>query len=328
MEPLKKFFTIVGELGAGIFQPRNSFLFSRSLLFWVIVLSVILIPFFARFISNITSPENEVQLLRKPDSLLAEVGDLKIYKTDVEKLALETYSKDAIDEKVLKTYLNILIERSVMDLEAINLGIVVAETEINDVIIAEGEQDTEKVRSKVFYKLLKQKLMGQIISSRTAHVVEYWTPAKINPEIETDTDNPLYETQRAQGKEALTLIEQKLLRDGGDILDATRTVLAQNNFKELEEIIAVNGLRLSKVTNEVELRKPYTFTTKDQEVMGVEFFEALFSMQTGDVKTIFREGNSAGKLYQVINSSQGNYSTYEQWLSNRGQELVKIKVNL
>ena len=312
----------------GIFQPRNPFLFSRSLLFWVIILSAVSIPFFARYVSNIANPENEFQILKQPDLVLAEIKKQKIYKSDVQKLALETYEKSAIDEKVLKTYLDIQIERTLMDMEAVNLTISVSDREVGDEIIAQGDQDTPKTRAKYFYKLLKEKILKQVISSRTAQVVEYWTPSTVNPEVASDADNPHYKIQRDQGKEALELIEQDLITNGRDLLDTTRTILAANNFKELEEIIAVNGLRLSKVSNEVELRKPYTFTTKDQEVMGIEFFEALFNMKNGDVRTVFREGNSAGKLYQVTNSSQGNYSTYEQWLNTRKDELVRIKVNL
>lgn len=314
-------------MSTGIFSPQNSLLFTRSLFFWVIIIAIIVLSGLTIYrLNNINSSSSQKpSIMGVPDEIMADVGNQKIYKNDVEKLALETYQRDAITEEVLRTYLNVAIERALLDQEAVKLNIIIPDDQVLNELISEQLEDNQKNRNKIFYKQLKTKILEQLISSRTAHVVEYWTPSVGNPEVEGEDVNPKYKLQREQGRLVLPLIEQKL-NETPDILDATREVMSENNFPELAEIIAVNGLRLSKVTDEVELRTPYTFTTKDQQVMGIEFFEALFNLQSGETQVIFRDENSAGKLYQVINSSQGNFNTYDQWLIQRKEESVKVRI--
>ena len=327
MNPIKKLFTILGELSTGIFSPQNSLLFTRSLFFWVVLIAIIVLSGLTFYrINNANKSANQnPSIMGVPDEIMAEVGNQKIYKNDVERLALETYQRDAITEEVLRTYLNVAIERALLDQEAVRLNIIIPDNEITQIIVDEDLIDNQKNRDKIFYRELKAKMLEQIISSRTANVVEYWTPSVGNPEVASEKDDPKYKLQREQGQKALPLIEQKL-NETPDMLDATREVFAEHDFKELEEIIAVNGLRISKVTDEVELRTPYIFTTKDQQVMGIEFFEALFNLQNGETQVVFRDENAAGKLYQVINSSQGDYNSYNQWLSQRKAESVQVRI--
>ncbi len=327
MNPIKKLFTILGELSTGIFSPQNSLLFTRSLFFWVVLIAIIVLSGLTFYrINNANKSANQnPSIMGVPDEIMAEVGNQKIYKNDVERLALETYQRDAITEEVLRTYLNVAIERTLLDQEAVRLNIIIPDNEITQIIVDEDLIDNQKNRDKIFYRELKAKMLEQIISSRTANVVEYWTPSVSNPDIPSQKDDPKFKAQREQGRKALPLIEQQL-NETPDILEATREVMSKNDFKELAEVIAVNGLRLSTVTNEVELRTQYTFTTKDQEILGIEFFEALFNLGEGETQVIFRDENSAGKLYQVTKSSQGDYNTYEQWLSQRKAEKVKVLI--
>lgn len=326
MSPIKKLFTTLGELSIGIFSPNNALLFTRSLFFWVVIIAVTILSVLVIFrISSTSQPTQNQSIMGVPDAIMAEVGNQKIYKNDVERLALETYQREAITEEVLKIYLNIAIERILLDLEAVDLNIIIPDDEITQKLVDEELTDNQKNRDKIFYRELKTRILEQIISSRTAHVVEYWTPSVGNPEVASEKDDPKFKLQREQGRKALPLIEQKL-NETPDILDATREVFSENDFKELEEIVAVNGLRISKVSDEIALRTPYTFTTKDQEVMGIEFYEALFNLENGETQVIFRDENAAGKLYQVTNSSQGDYNSYDQWLSQRKAEVVKMNI--
>lgn len=327
MNAIKKLFTSLGELSGGILQPNNSLLFARSLLFWVIVSALIFITGLVYFQSKAQQTKPKTEVLNQTDAIMAEVGKQKIYKSDVEKLAAQTYARDAIDPNVLKIYLDVAIEQALLDNAAKEFSIQIDDEDITQRIKSEQKQDNDKNRSDIFYEILKEKVTTQVVKSRTANVVEYWTPSVSDPEIESEATDQKNVTQRQQGRKALELIATQL-KETPDVLTATREVLLNNSYRELEEIIAVNGLRIAKVTNENELRKPYIFTIKDQEIMGEEFYSSLFNMKQGDIETIFRDEDSAGKLYQVIASSDGEYQSFDEWFEIKEKELVKNKVNL
>lgn len=261
------------------------------------------------------------------DLVLAMVGNKEIKRSDVQTAAKEQYLDSAIDNKVLQIFLDNLIEREIMDQEALKLGISISNAEA--VKKARELQSSVNINETMVknakYELLKDKIIKGFINSRTVFVVSYWTPSSEIAEKElTEEEKQQALIRREQGERALSEIES-LINQDTEPYEAVKIVSQKTEYKEVSEILSVNGALISKLGDVELLKNPKIYTDGDKAALG-EFYDKIFAMREGEVKTFFDAEKSTGRVVKVVKVSDGFNGSYAEWLNLKRTELVK-KVN-
>ncbi len=317
-----------------ILQPKKSFSINtkkKALILIGIIFAILILFSITIFIlTKKTSPKKPASstINTSSDKLIATIGNQKIYRSDVYNLAKKQYSEDAINEQVLKTFYNLIVERKILDIEASKLGIKVTEQEAvlaarenlaskNDVI-----EQTYTVQKR--YDLLKEKIMSKSIKSRTAFSVDFWTAGSSYDQQEISASDKQKATKiQSQAKKAFPQIEA-LIKQGTAPIDAVKKIMTNSKFSDLNNIIAVNGYIVSLTANQEVMKKPRIYTVDDKISLGNSFYDFLFSLKKGDVRTIFSEDGAIGKIFKVTDLSNFPFDNYQQWLQKKQAENLKI----
>lgn len=256
------------------------------------------------------------------DILLVSVGENKIYKSTVQKVAEEQYVPSAISQDVLKKFLDVAIERSVLDIEAKKLNIVISENEIDKELQKSGLGSLN--RNVIRYKLLKEKIIASQIKSVEAYTIGFWIPSFDYPQ------KPEYETQRIEGKKALDEIEKKLKNEEIP-LDVTAYIFER--YEILQPMLALNGYIFRKTKDQTLFTTPKIYQInekeRDKSYTDKELFDILLTIQPNEVKTILRKDGSGGTVIKsvAVNREVG-HSSYEEFLNAKKKELVKTYTSL
>ncbi len=251
------------------------------------------------------------------DILLATVGNEKIYKSTVEKVAEEQYVPSAIDNVVLKRFLDVTIERLILNNEAKKLEIVVSDSEISNYLNENKLSEKAKLIAK--YTLLKEKIITSQIKNVEAYTVGFWIPPYSYPQ------EPEFDLQRKEGESALSEIEQKL--KAGETASAAASA-AYLKYPRLQNILAVNGYLLKTVTEQslITTPKEYVFSSENA---GQIFYDTLFSLRNiGEVRKIQGEDGSGGSVIKLVAINSGMDLGYEDWLNEKKKALVTMHNNL
>lgn len=249
------------------------------------------------------------------DVLLATVGNKEIYKSQVVALAREQYEQKAITNEVLQTFFNKLVEWTILDTEAENLGITVTDDEITELA---GEGATPSVRQATRYEILKDKIMNAQTTSVEANTIGFWIPSYDYPQ------EPEYETQRAEVAVALQDIMLKL-KEGQTPLQVTE--YASTQYPSLPKL-SLNGYIFAKTQDQalMEVPKTYVIGELDPESTSSDpdLYKALNTVKQGDVVVVMRNDGSGGSVAQIVGVTTGGFATYDEFLAAKTAEWVKI----
>src|SRR5258708_495062 len=151
---------------------------------------------------------------KPPDVLLASVGDHKIYLNEVKKETFNDYGRDATDKKSLQQGLDTLIEHSILDNQALKLNLSVSDTEVQQKIAESASPSaimkTDSYKTTLRYRILKDKIISQILKTRTAYTIDFWIPPLNYPDPLTPAEKTKYDTMRQIGKTALAEVQQRI----------------------------------------------------------------------------------------------------------------------
>ncbi len=264
------------------------------------------------------------------DVLLETVAGRKIYKSTVEKAAESQYSKSTVNNDVLKGVLNSLTEQTILDYTSATLGINVEATESalrarSYIGSATKTQIPNTLLTKARYDILKEKFTTKFVNSRTAFVVSFWTASDIYAQHEhfDATQSALAKKQQVEGKIALPEIAD-LIKKGNTPIAAAAVITNNSSFVDLKKIIAVNGYILGKTNNTYVFIVPKVYTSSDKKSLEPYFYDTLFAMKPGDLKSIINTDGSTGYVIKMVAATDSQFSTYDEWLADQVKKLVVI----
>lgn len=281
-------------------NPTRNF-FSKKILLLIagILLATILIGAFL-FIRNKSSEEPLSNLPVEPENLLlATVAKKEIRRNDVRDVALEQILSSGIDSDALKTYLNVAIERAILDHEASQTGIIIPPT-------------PNKID---YYEALKQEVIKGELTEITAYDVSWWLPSPAEYE-----QTPEFETQRREGQLAAQEIANAL-RAGSTPIQIVPGII--DKYPSLEGIIGINGGLYSSTEDKSSFQAPRIYQY-DSENLYLPFYEVLYSMQSGEITTNIWENGSGAAIIYVTDLKRGASINYGDWLNGKKAELVTL----
>jgi len=237
-----------------------------------------------------------VEEARQKDTLIATVGEEEIYESDIVTAAQEQYDPSAIDISVMRLFLDVVIERKILELEAGRLGIEVPQN-------LTGEE---------YYDHLRKSVVPRQVQSIEAHVIDWWIPPP-----EYYPQEPLFEQQRLLGEQAANEIEQRLIANEPPI-DIAKDIYSR--YSILQTIIGLNGYLLDKEPTDEMISKPAVYEYEEE---SEDLQEVLFTLSEGDVSKNIWEDESGVSVIKVISVSEGERKSYDQWLEEKKDELVE-----
>jgi len=262
----------------------------------------------------------------KTDVLLAEVGTRKIYKSDVEKMALENYSKSAITEDVIKIYLDTLIERAVLDQEAVRLGISISKEEVESALASipsvNAKISQKYKEDQAEYKVLKSKLIKTQTASVQAYVIGFWLPPKLADTTMTFEETPELSQSRSDGEIALIEISEALSANTPPIEIAQQI---SDVYPSLRESLTLNGYNFINTKDTLLFEQPRTYIKNDdRSARGVNdsFYKTLFSLKENEVETVIGINQTGGDVIQVVSVQLDGFSSYQEYLQSKIKESV------
>lgn len=272
----------------------------------------------------------KVTVPKKPGTtLIATIDNQPVYLTDIQKVALEQYQPDAVDEDALRISYDILTERLILDKAAKDLNIDVSAQEINEAL-SRSTQPGDKIlpiqRTNTRYQLLKNKILRREVESREAYSIGFYIASYDEQQGDdvTDDERTLFEQQREDGAKALVEMDQRL-KEGEIPLTLARDIY--NKYPSLQSILAVNGYILKSTANETLMATPKLYDY-EQENVGQPFFDAIYTMKLNEIKAVNEDNGSGGYVIYMKTINHANIRTYQDWLAQKKKELVKQNVSL
>jgi hypothetical protein len=297
-------------------QPIGNGLNKKYLIAGVIVTLLILVGLSVLFLTRNSSKNNPMtEAPSEMDKKLVTVGDKDIYKSEVWRKANEQYSGDAIDNAILNNFLNLMIEREILDREAKELGIGVTENEIS----TSGGTTSKVVRDNVKYELLKKKIVESQVQSVLAYTLGYWIRPLSDP-----YQPPEFAQRRTDGASAL-IEAQSAINRGEAPVDVAKSIYEK--YESLKPIWALNGFIVDRIEDESVYANPKLFTFNKEELEAMndpEIYNAMAAMESGEVRRVVRSDGSGGAVIKVMEKTVGEFGDYEMFLSTRKKELVTV----
>lgn len=306
-------------------QPIRRNLFSKKTILISAIIAFVILNIVLLFITGLVPSEN-LPFAQKPsptpipDVLLVTVGEQKIFRSDVEKLAKQQYQQHAINNKVLQVFLNTAIERAILNQETKKFQIQVSNTEIDNAVNNQKNKNLNALlKTEAKYTILKQKIIAKFVKSVDAYTIGFWIPPLHYTQI------PLYAQQRTEGNRALNEIQLKL-EDSEKPYDVTKYIF--DKYPILQVNFALNGYIFGKVKNLNVYEKPKTYTFNSTDLKSLddpEFYNALLAMRAGEIKKVIKTDLSGGVVIQAISVKTTGFSNYKDFLDARIKELVVVK---
>ena len=240
------------------------------------------------------------------NTVIVTINGQDFTKADIREVANEQYEPGAVDDQALKDALDVLIERTILDIEAGRLGV---------------EADSD-------YEVLRENIIIAVTKSRKVLSLGFWSPKSSDQGNLDEPEKQLAGTLTTQGRTALSEIESRL-NAGEDILAITNSI--RTKYPSLADYIALNGYRLTDLSEaEKELLAEPDIIEFGDSNMDQSVVAGLFSMGVGEVKKFqATETNDGGSVFKVL--EKGNDSgpaTYDAWLSERKNALVTPRASL
>lgn len=276
-----------------------------SLVLLVIILGVVL--FCSSLLFKPSLSTKSVPPAEPSNVLLASFNGKKIYRSDVKKIALEQYSGNAINSKIMKIALDIAIERAILESEAQRLEIKVKQTGDNI----------------MYYQNLKDEVLIHEIGSVTANTISFWTPAFHDIYPQTPEDQEMRELQPKIFNEAIAS-----LKKGKSTYEVGKEILEQ--YPVFKPRLAVNSYIFTKVTNVLLMQEPvvYEYNVNDSNKLFLDF---VFATPVGQIKTLVWPDGEGAAIVQVVARNSGAKLSYNKWLEEKkksvrleGENISKI----
>lgn len=296
--------------------PSNSSMLKKRLPLILVALVVLLGIGFGSFFLLNSRPQTNEEVANKEDKLLATVGKYEIRESTVLAQAQLEYSQDAIDDDVLKRYLESQIERRILDLEAEKLSLVVTDEEVAAEV---GNNDSQVARNAAYYELLKEKIMKSQIKSVQAFTIGYWVRPLNDPH-----QLPIYAEQRSEGSQMLAEANSRL-RQGEAPVEIGK--LLYEKYTSLKPIIALNGYLLDKPNDEQLYLTPKLYSFDKEELASSndpEVYNAMLDMDPNEVRRVNRSDGSGGVVIKLIEATPGEFEEYDNFLAIRREQLVTL----
>lgn len=292
---------------------------SKKIIWILLGVAILLIVILAGYLlmrgSGSSNAPEQGAMPEELNKLLVTVGEEEIYMSQLKYAIQEEHGAVPNDKSVHEKMLQIMIERSILDQEAKKLNITVRDDEVNARIGADAEA---RIKKDVRYTILKEKIMSSQAKSATYHQIGFWVPSFEYPQ------KPEYEVQRREVSTALTDLMAKL-RNGQTPLEVTK--YASTQYAELPRL-ALNGTHYAPDVDPVEMENPRTmvFAEYDPEASASDpaLYNALLKAKQGDIMVVDRGDGSSGSVVQVVSVADGEFDTYDDFLTTRKNELVKV----
>lgn len=300
---------------------------------WFIIGSVLLLVLTATAIG--------INYLAGNSDVLARVGDEEITKSDLSQaaygLAFDTTEADSLSQENKDLLLAKLVEQEIARQEADKLGITVTDAEILENIQKNlgssydkyTEEQKAQTRSNTRAELLLQKVKDQSLGYREGQYLvfnfhKYFNTTNKDYQTTGTGDAALIEKQKTEALRLATELSDKLRAGTVTFEDAKKTLLA------------------NKLVGESAMlpRTPVMWSDFDKNIFteGLDVFsknnikDGVFALSKGEVsEPLVDSDNFDGEtkeyrylIFNITNSSAGQYKTYEEWLNAKKTE---YKVN-
>ncbi len=271
--------------------------------------------------TNIVPPVNEKEKLVsvEENELIATVGNTKqIFVKDARMAVEEQYVKTAVTPELIKQFAGNLIQQTIIDMDAEQLGLVVSEQEI-EALVTNKDSAVEKKIAR--YNLLKEKIMAKQVKNVEANTIGFWVPPFADPQL------PEFAVQRADGEKALAEGETRL-RNNEVPLVVAKDLFAK--YPSLKQIFAFNGYIMDGFTDIDNFSQPKIYTFGEQELKDLndpDFYNALVVMGPGEVKQAVRQDGSGRVLMQVVSVKREGPVTFNEYMDQRILEEVVYSSN-
>lgn len=231
--------------------------------------------------------------------LLATVADQPIYRDDVVEIALEQILASGITNEVILQYLDITIERAILDYVAQQRQLQIPET----------------ANKLEYYENLKETVVQGSVSEITAYDISWWIPPP--PEYE---QRPEFTIQRADTVLAVPQIVAGL-QSGQTPNQIVQQIII--DYPSLAPIIGING-GLYNLTGDKSLFDQAKLHYYDTQNSQIPFFNELYSMNEGEIEGFIWDNGSGAAVIHLTNLIRGEGLDYEQWLAEQYSQLVTL----
>jgi len=286
----------------------------------LIVLLLVIGVFLAVFLSQ---QNQDIQQHASTDaSLVATVDNLPVTENDVTAATREQYSDKAITKEALSDTLDTVIENKLIASEAKKKGITVSDEAVAERAKSLGgtSSGNASVKNQARAEILEEKVSQTVTKTREVESVGFWLPpANYNAPI-TAQEAQTVASQKSQKTVVLSEIKQKFDANEDPLTIAQEI---QKKYPIFAPIIAVNGYVVSKTSDITVMTQPKLYTYEDAFKTNT-FLSQVFSMNDGEVKTILTEANAGGMVVKITNSSNGAYSSFDDWLSKSKSSRTRI----
>jgi len=287
----------------------------------LVLVAVVLIIFSVFF--NKTSINTKLPPPEPENVLLATVKGENILSQELLDLAGTYVLESQMDKNDLKQYLDKLIERKILDIEAKSRAIVLDESEatkdLDETMKSWAPRLYQRDRDENYYKLLKSQISARFISSMALNIIGFWVPGPNDPEV---VDVPDHDAKRKTGIAALEKIEG-LIRSGTDPYKATTQILPE--YPLLNKVLAYNGGILGAESGGTISSNPIEYELSKLKTSRPYLYDGVLLMKEGETKTLIEPNGRGASIVQVVSRRGKEFNSYDEFISLRKKELVKFK---
>lgn len=258
-------------------------------------------------------------------STMATLDGQPISEQDVKAFADQAYKTVPTDPSELKTSLNQLVEKKILEKVVTDQNIEITDQDITNQLAKDDLSNFSNdpiVRENARISVMKRKIELQFTKTRTAYTVGFWLPPVGYGITLTQEEQDLLAKQRADTKNALAEILKGLQAGDGPLVLAKSIV---TKYPSLNTVMSVNGFLLGKTANEVLLTQPtvYSFQKGRQEIT---FFKTLFSLTQDQVALVEDpKTSSGGVVIKVTGVTDGPFDNYSAWFADQKATRVVIQ---
>jgi hypothetical protein len=290
----------------------------------IISLLIVLLLVIGIFIAVFLSQQNQdIQQHASTDaSLVATVDNAPVTEQDVTTATREQYNDKAINKETLSDTLDTVLENKLIASEAKKKGITVSDQEVAEraKTLGGSASGQASIRNQARAEILKEKVSQVVTKTRQVESVGFWLPPANYGAPLTASEAQTVASQKAQKTAVLTEIKQKF--------DANEDPLAiaqeiQKKYPLFTPIIAVNGYVVSKTPDTTVMTQPKLYTYQDAFKTNT-FLSQIFTMNNGEVNIVLTDANAGGVVVKIIDSSDGSYATFDDWLAKNKSSRTKI----
>lgn len=258
-------------------------------------------------------------------STMATIDGQPISEQDVKAFADQAYKTVPTDPSELKTSLNQLIEKKILEKVVTDQNIEITDQDITNQLAKDDLSNFSNdpiVRENARISVMKRKIELQFTKTRTAYTVGFWLPPVGYGITLTQEEQDLLAKQRADTKNALAEILKGLQAGDGSLVLAKSIV---TKYPSLNTVMSVNGFLLGKTANEILLTQPTVYSfQKGRE--DIAFFKTLFSLTQDQVALVEDpKTSSGGVVIKVTGVTDGPFDNYSAWFADQKTTRVVIQ---